>query len=358
MSLFAFNWGAQRAAVFSSRQIVGVTCALLLFQVLSCVVLLAILPWLIHTFYGAILNWQSRSVNGCCRSPLSAASYKSSTLTLKVAVSSVGTIGARIASLVVALLVVGLTYSHWQLFSIPLGMAAGQLLSLLVIGWGCWRENTGTFKSNRSTEGRTMSTSVSPFKLSEQTWSRWNPWASSGVGFGDLVGRNVGFNWRLAFKHRQLAFGRCHRKGGARRQVLLKLAMVGVCGLYGAIQVFRDRRLYHVLTTWPNILLALLSGLFLLTSLTALEPYMRWCQRDHHFGDVGNNRHQPANRPDRRLAIGLDRVSHDVAICWLCSCLSHPLVYSKNPLSWRVFCPHGRFIAPQTPWDNTAVFWS
>jgi O-antigen/teichoic acid export membrane protein len=142
VSLFAFNWGAQRTAVFSPQQIFGVTIALLLFQVLSCLVLLAILPWLIHTFYGADFDLAISFSQWL----LPIAIIRGLVQIVDAYAKGCGivswTIGARIASLMLALLVISLTYPAWQLFSIPLGMAAGQLLSLLVIGWGCWRENT------------------------------------------------------------------------------------------------------------------------------------------------------------------------------------------------------------------------
>jgi O-antigen ligase len=118
-----------------------------------------------------------------------------------------------------------------------------------------------------------MSTSVSPFKFTDQTWSPLESlgqqWSRMPVA---LLAGMLALVGALAFNIANLRSEDATEKVGLDAQVLFKLAMVGVCGLYGLIQVFRDRRLYHVLTTWPNILLALLSGLFLLTSLTALEP--------------------------------------------------------------------------------------
>ncbi len=140
VSLFAFNWGAQPNKVMSFPGIVALFLGLLLVQSICCVALMLALPWLITTFYGpdfqlaiafsqwllpiAIVRGLVQVVDGFA----------------KGAGLVSWTIGARIFSLLCAFSVAMIFYPYLGLFSIPLGMGIGQVLSLGTIGWGCFRE--------------------------------------------------------------------------------------------------------------------------------------------------------------------------------------------------------------------------
>lgn len=140
VSLFAFNWGAQPNKTLSWPRVTALFAGLIVVQSVSCVALLLALPWLIESFYGldfqlaiafsqwllpiAIIRGLVQVVDGFAKGS-----------------GIVGwTIGARLSSLVLALIVALVGYSKFGLFSIPLGMGAGQVLSLIMIGWGCARE--------------------------------------------------------------------------------------------------------------------------------------------------------------------------------------------------------------------------
>lgn len=115
-----------------------------------------------------------------------------------------------------------------------------------------------------------------PLANSRESNSEWSLLESMGQRLGHipltLLAGMIGLLGALAFNIANLRSEDAAEKVGLDAQVLLKLGFVGLCGLYGGLQLFRDQRLYTVLSTWPTILLALLAGMFFLTSVTALEP--------------------------------------------------------------------------------------
>ncbi len=115
-----------------------------------------------------------------------------------------------------------------------------------------------------------------PIANSMESRTTWSPLESIGQRLGNvpllLLGGMLGLLGALAFNIANLRSEDAAEKVGLDAQVLLKLGFVGLCSLYGGVQLFRDQRLYAVLSTWPTIVLAMLSGLFFLTSVTALEP--------------------------------------------------------------------------------------